>query len=249
MAITQLWSLRVFYRLLLSTLWWVKIQCFTLWSELSFYSCAWNDGWIILAYHRSALFFLTVCHRQLNWNRQHILYLQHNSKLLGLDTSVCYTLEANARQLRGTEQSNVSACWRLDTRVDFHFMEGFSEKRLLDTREDWLVAFVLQDPDSEAGSLETDISKVKLSCCSGHSFALVVATSDVCVPHRSDQGAQWTVLRSRCFWTAKGTFFLQQPPPPQTLSCIWTHSPGVCVRMCESTRTCKCFGCSSVCFC
>lgn len=194
-------------------------------------------------------FFLTVCHRQLNWNRQHILYLQHNSKLLGLDTSVCYTLEANARQLRGTEQSNVSACWRLDTRVDFHFMEGFSEKRLLDTREDWLVAFVLQDPDSEAGSLETDISKVKLSCCSGHSFALVVATSDVCVPHRSDQGAQWTVLRSRRFWTAKGTFFLQQPPPPQTLSCIWTHSPGVCVCMCESTRTCKCFGCSSVCFC
>ncbi|XP_038565485.1 P2X purinoceptor 1-like isoform X1 [Micropterus salmoides] len=46
---------------------------------------------------------------------------QHDSKLLGLDTSVYYTLEANARQVQGTDQS--------------------------------------KDPDSEAGSIETAMTK------------------------------------------------------------------------------------------
>uniref|UniRef100_A0A8D2ZEB5 P2X purinoceptor n=1 Tax=Scophthalmus maximus TaxID=52904 RepID=A0A8D2ZEB5_SCOMX len=46
---------------------------------------------------------------------------QHDSESLRLDTSVYYTLEANARQVQGTDQSN--------------------------------------DPDSEAGSIETDGSK------------------------------------------------------------------------------------------
>ncbi|XP_044079441.1 P2X purinoceptor 1 isoform X3 [Siniperca chuatsi] len=48
-------------------------------------------------------------------------HVQHDSESLGLDTSVYYTLEANARQVQGTDQSN--------------------------------------DPDSEAGSTETEVSK------------------------------------------------------------------------------------------
>nr|XP_020468010.1 P2X purinoceptor 1 isoform X1 [Monopterus albus] len=46
--------------------------------------------------------------------------VQHDSELLGLDGSVYYTFEANARQVQGTDQSN--------------------------------------DPDSEAGSIETELS-------------------------------------------------------------------------------------------
>ncbi len=45
-----------------------------------------------------------------NWNRQNILYLQHDRESLGLDTGVYYTLDANARQVRGTDQANVSVC-------------------------------------------------------------------------------------------------------------------------------------------
>ncbi|XP_026228303.1 P2X purinoceptor 1 isoform X3 [Anabas testudineus] len=47
--------------------------------------------------------------------------IQHDSESLGLDTSIKYTFEANARQVHGTDQSN--------------------------------------DPDSEAGSMETEVSK------------------------------------------------------------------------------------------
>lgn len=44
----------------------------------------------------------------LNWNTQDILYLQ-DSESLSLDTSVKYTFEANARQVQGTDKSNVSS--------------------------------------------------------------------------------------------------------------------------------------------
>lgn len=54
-----------------------------------------------------------------NWNGQNVLYLQHDSESLGLDTSVYYTLEANARQVEGTGQSNVSDLYRSpDSGVD-----------------------------------------------------------------------------------------------------------------------------------
>lgn len=56
--------------------------------------------------------------RQFNWNGQNILYLQHDSESLGLDTGAYYTLEASASQVRGTDQSNVSPCRSLDNRVD-----------------------------------------------------------------------------------------------------------------------------------
>lgn len=106
------------------------------------------------------ILFFKICHTQLDWNRQYILYLQHDSKPLGLDRSICYTLEASTRQVQGTEQSNVRACWGLSTRLDLHFIEGFLGKLLFSTQQEWQVACVLQDYDSEAGSIETDISKV-----------------------------------------------------------------------------------------
>lgn len=56
-----------------------------------------------------------------NWNRQDILYLQHDSESLGLETSIKYTFEANARQVQGTDQSNVSACRSPDSRVDLFY--------------------------------------------------------------------------------------------------------------------------------
>ena len=36
------------------------------------------------------------------------MYLQQDSESLGLDTNVYYTLEANARQVQGRDESNVS---------------------------------------------------------------------------------------------------------------------------------------------
>ncbi|KAI3373446.1 hypothetical protein L3Q82_022051, partial [Scortum barcoo] len=64
-------------------------------------------------------------------------HTQHDSESLGLDTSIYYTLEANARQVQDTDQSNVSAYRSRDSRVDF----------------------VFKDPDSEAGSTETGVSR------------------------------------------------------------------------------------------
>lgn len=109
--------------------------------------------------------------RQFNWNRQNILYLQHDSESLALDTSVYYAFEANARQVRGTEQSNVSVCWSLHSRVDFYDITWrWGESFLpMPKRSNWLLypvdlTFIPQDPESEEGSTETDVPKVRNSC-------------------------------------------------------------------------------------
>lgn len=111
--------------------------------------------------------------RQFNWNRQNILYLQHDSESLALDTSVYYAFEANARQVRGTEQSNVSVCWSLHSRVDFYDITWrWGESFLpMPKRSNWLLypvdlTFIPQDPESEEGSTETDVPKVRNSCLS-----------------------------------------------------------------------------------
>lgn len=123
--------------------------------------------------------------RQFNWNRQNILYLQHDSELLALDTSVYYAFEANARQVRGTEQSNVSVCWSLDSRVDFYYITWrWGELFLpMPKRSNWLLypvvlTFISQDPESEEGSTETDVPKVRNSYFTNKSYLLLAAVID-----------------------------------------------------------------------
>lgn len=62
-----------------------------------------------LSDRRWNLLYLTQTVSPCNWNRQHILYLQHDNDSLALDTKAYYNLEANARQVQGPDLANVSA--------------------------------------------------------------------------------------------------------------------------------------------